>query len=182
MRLVVTVRGDEDGDDATVAELGTWLKDVPQLRGRVDRAERDGGPTGTMGPAVDALVAVLEPGGVAAVFAGALVAWLQTRRSSHTISVTRPDGTRISISSRQARGLSPQEAADLAERLARPPADGGTQDGTRQVGPGDATHQASPGDGTRQVGPGDATRQADPGDGTRREDPRDGNSPGSPTA
>ncbi|MEU5415457.1 effector-associated constant component EACC1 [Streptomyces clavifer] len=124
MRLVVTVRGEMGSDDG-VADLGTWLKDVPQLRGRVDRAERDGGPPGTMGPAMDALVAVLEPGGVAAVFVGAVVAWLQTRRSSYTISVTRPDGTRISLSSRQARALSPQDAADLAERLARPPADGG---------------------------------------------------------
>ncbi|GDY40602.1 hypothetical protein SANT12839_014840 [Streptomyces antimycoticus] len=124
MRLVVTVRGDEDGVEGGLAELGTWLTDVPQLRGRVDRVERDGVPAGAMGPAADALVAVLEPGGVAAAFAGALVAWVQTRRSSHTISVTRPDGTRITISSRQARALSPQEAADLAERLARPPRDG----------------------------------------------------------
>ncbi|MFC8423489.1 hypothetical protein ACFUN7_21910 [Streptomyces sp. NPDC057236] len=140
----MTVHDDENGTGDTAgaaAELRTWLTDVPRLRGRVDRAERDdraernGGaerddraPARTMGPAVDALVAVLEPGGVAAVFAGALVAWLQTRRSSHTISVTRPDGTRITLSSRQARALSPQEAADLAERLARPPADGARQD------------------------------------------------------
>jgi len=131
MQLVMTVRGDEDGTDEA-AELRTWLTDVPELRGRVGR---DGAPReGTMGPAVDALVAVLEPGGVAAVFAGALVAWLQTRRSSHTISVTRPDGTRITLTSRQARTLSPQEAADLAERLARPPRDG---DGD-ETGPGTA--------------------------------------------
>lgn len=147
MRLVVTVHGDENGngngtDDSAgaAAELRTWLTDVPQLRGRVDRAERDGGdaPDRTMGPAVDALVAVLEPGGVAAVFAGALVAWLQTRRSSHTISVTRPDGTRITLSSRQARSLSPQEAAELAERLARPPADEARQDGDADTQDGDA--------------------------------------------
>jgi hypothetical protein len=142
MRLVVTVRGDEDSADGGVAELGTWLRDVPQLRGRVDRAERDGAPAGTMGPAIDALVAVLEPGGVAAVFAGALVAWLQTRRSSHTISVTRPDGTRITLSSRQARALSPQEAADLAERLARRPGDAGPQNGTPEE-----THEEDPRDG-----------------------------------
>ncbi|MGW7023289.1 effector-associated constant component EACC1 [Streptomyces decoyicus] len=135
MRLVVTVCGDENSADGGVAELRTWLRDVPQLRGRVDRAERDGAPAGTMGTAVDALVAVLEPGGVAAVFAGALVAWLQTRRSSHTIRVTRPDGTRITLSSRQARALSPQEAADLAERLARRPDDGDSQDRTQEETP-----------------------------------------------
>lgn len=161
MRLVVTVHDDENGTGDTAgaaAELRTWLTDVPRLRGRVDRAERDdlgerddraerdGAPARTMGPAVDALVAVLEPGGVAAVFAGALVAWLQTRRSSHTISVTRPDGTRITLSSRQARALSPQEAADLAERLARPPADGARQDdGDQDDGDGD-TQDGDPSD------------------------------------
>ncbi|MFC8368439.1 hypothetical protein ACFUIT_10720 [Streptomyces sp. NPDC057239] len=156
MRLVVTVHDDENGTGNTAgaaAELRTWLTDVPRLRGRVDRAEQDdraerdgGAPARTMGPAVDALVAVLEPGGVAAVFAGALVAWLQTRRSSHTISVTRPDGTRITLSSRQARALSPQEAADLAERLARPPADGTRQDdGDQDDGDGD-TRDGDPSD------------------------------------
>ncbi|WP_406054369.1 hypothetical protein OG462_03670 [Streptomyces sp. NBC_01077] len=147
MRLVVTVRGDEDNADGGVAELGTWLRDVQQLRGRVDRAERDGAPAGTMGPAMDSLVAVLEPGGVAAVFAGALVAWLQTRRSSHTISVTRPDGTQITLSSRQARALSPQDAADLAERLARRPADEGPRDGTQDGGTQEETHEEDPRDG-----------------------------------
>lgn len=164
MRLVVKVHDDENGtgDSAgAAAELRTWLTDVPRLRGRVDRAEQDdragqdgddsagrdnGTSTRTMGPAVDALVAVLEPGGVAAVFAGALVAWLQTRRSSHTISVTRPDGTRITLSSRQARALSPQEAADLAERLARPSADGARQDdGDQDDGDGD-TQDGGPSD------------------------------------
>ncbi|MGW4024622.1 effector-associated constant component EACC1 [Streptomyces sp. NPDC005009] len=158
----MTVHDDENGTGDTAgaaAELRTWLTDVPRLRGRVDRAEQDdraerddgaeqddGASARTMGPAVDALVAVLEPGGVAAVFAGALVAWLQTRRSSHTISVTRPDGTRITLSSRQARALSPQEAADLAERLARPPADGARQDdGDQGDGDGD-TRDGGPSD------------------------------------
>ncbi|MEV6310059.1 hypothetical protein AB0M10_15850 [Streptomyces sp. NPDC051840] len=156
MRLVVTVHDDENGtgDRVGAAELRTWLTDVPRLRGRIDRAEQDDSAgrdnsdaTRTMGPAVDTLVAVLEPGGVAAVFAGALVAWLQTRRSSHTISVTRPDGTRITLSSRQARALSPQEAADLAERLARPAADGALQDddGDRDDGDGD-TQNGGPSD------------------------------------
>ncbi|MEV8405927.1 hypothetical protein AB0R12_08965 [Streptomyces niveus] len=158
MRLVVTVRGDENSGDGGAAELGTWLRDVPQLRGRVDRAERDGAPPGAMGAAVDTLVAVMEPGGVAAVFVGALVAWLQTRRSSHTISVTRPDGTRITLSSRQARALSPQEAADLAERLARPAGDGGQQTET-QAETHDETH-----------------------DETHEEHPRDGRSPDRRTA
>ncbi|WP_103512661.1 hypothetical protein [Streptomyces sp. SM13] len=123
MRLTVTVQ-DDAGEGNGHAELRSWLLDVPELRGRVDRRERDDGSARTMGPAADALVALLEPGGVAAAFAGAMVAWVQTRRSSHTVTVIRPDGTEITISSRQARAMSPEEAAALAERLARPPEHG----------------------------------------------------------
>ncbi|GGJ71481.1 effector-associated constant component EACC1 [Streptomyces brasiliensis] len=123
MRIVLTVR-DDAGAENGAAALRSWLTDVPQLRGRIGR-EDESGPPGTMGAATDALVAVLEPGGVAVAFAGALVAWVQSRRSSHTVDVTRPDGTRIVISSRQARTMSLQEAADLAERLAGPDGEGG---------------------------------------------------------
>ncbi|MFF0964733.1 effector-associated constant component EACC1 [Streptomyces sp. NPDC003703] len=66
---------------------------------------------GTMGAASDALIALLEPGGVATVFAGAVIAWVQTRCGNHTITVTRPDGTEITISSGRTR--------DVARRLGR---------------------------------------------------------------
>ncbi len=127
MRLIMTVRNDEE-ETSAAAELRNWLTEVPELRGRVSRAEPDEAPADAMGPATDAVMALLEPGGVAAVFAGALVAWVQTRRSSHTITVTRPDGTEITISSRQARAMTSEEAAALAERLARPAGEGDPPD------------------------------------------------------
>ncbi|MFC4332543.1 hypothetical protein ACFPC0_33220 [Streptomyces andamanensis] len=74
---------------------------------------------GTMGAVSDALIALLEPGGVATVFAGAVIAWVQTRRGNHTITVTRPDGTEITISSGRTRDVSPQEGA--TSRSAWPP-------------------------------------------------------------
>lgn len=131
MRVVMRVSNDAEGDGGT-SELRSWLNGLPELRGRVDyvaTGERDTAPTDTMGAATDALVAVLEPGGVAAVFAGAVVAWAQTRRSNHTITVRRPDGTEITISCRQARAMTPEEAADLAERLARPRGPAPSQEG-----------------------------------------------------
>ncbi|MGP4090160.1 effector-associated constant component EACC1 [Streptomyces sp. KR55] len=115
MRTVITVW--PDGAE----ELRGWLLDVPDLRGRIHRDEPATPQSGAMGPATDALVALLEPGGVAAVFAGATVAWVQSRRSNHTITITRSDGSTIEITTRQTRNLSPQELAELAERLARPP-------------------------------------------------------------
>ncbi|WP_239477261.1 hypothetical protein [Streptomyces sp. CS147] len=119
---------------AVEEQLRGWLLNEPELRGRVRRESTEPRP-GTMGPATDALVALLEPGGVAAVFAGAIVAWVQTRRGNHSVTVTRPDGTSITISTRQARSLSPQELAELAERLARPelpPPPGNGQSGTER--------------------------------------------------
>ncbi|WP_276313892.1 MULTISPECIES: effector-associated constant component EACC1 [unclassified Streptomyces] len=107
-----------EGSTSAVEELRGWLLNEPELRGRVRREPAEA-PPGAMGPAADALVALLEPGGVAAVFAGAVVAWVQTRRGNHTVTVTRADGSSVTISTRQARGLSPQELAELAERLAR---------------------------------------------------------------
>ncbi|UCM90471.1 effector-associated constant component EACC1 [Streptomyces marincola] len=124
MRVVMTVAG-EGTSPSGVHELHGWLRDVPELRGRVGRDEAAPPVPGAMGPGADALVALLEPGGVAAAFAGALIAWVQTRRGSHTVTVVRPDGTEITISTRQARELTPEQLAELAERLARPPADPG---------------------------------------------------------
>ncbi|MFJ8790290.1 hypothetical protein [Streptomyces sp. NPDC102462] len=113
MRIVITVDGGRDGG----AELRRWLTAEPQLRGRI-RLDTQPPPPGAMGGgAMDALIAILEPGGVATVFAGAVVAWAASRRSSQTITVTKPDGTQISIESTQVRADAAQ-AADLVERLA----------------------------------------------------------------
>ncbi|RKN10217.1 effector-associated constant component EACC1 [Streptomyces radicis] len=128
MRVVITVRGDGDQGGAEGAsaarELRQWLVGERELRGRVHPEGPADPEAGTMGPAADALVALLEPGGVAAVFAGALIAWVQTRRGSYTVTVTRADGTEVTVSSRHVRGLSPDEIAALAERLARPSGEG----------------------------------------------------------
>ena len=123
MRVTMTVRPEG------AHELRAWLRDVPELRGRVLRDTTAEAPPGAMGPAADAVIALLEPGGVAAVFAGALVAWVQTRRQDCTVTVTRPDGTEISIATRRARQLSPQELAELTERLAGPPPGDGRDSG-----------------------------------------------------
>ncbi|WP_251096238.1 hypothetical protein [Streptomyces sp. Caat 7-52] len=139
MRTVLTVQaaGRPDG----VEELRGWLLNEPELRGRIVRQRPTAEPPGAMGPATDALVALLEPGGVAAVFAGAVVAWVQSRRGDHTVSITRADGTTIEISTRQTRNLSPQELADLAERLAGP--SGGENGGGHAEPPGEERWQGS---------------------------------------
>lgn len=71
-----------------------------------------------MGLTADTILAVLAPGGVAAVFAGAVVAWVQTRRGSQTVRIIRPDGSEITITSSHVRGLDARQTADLARQLA----------------------------------------------------------------
>ncbi|GGT26658.1 effector-associated constant component EACC1 [Streptomyces purpureus] len=116
MRTLIAVHG-EGADGAH--ELRRWLSAVPQLRGRIHSgATQAEPPAGAMGLATDALLAVLAPGGVAAVFAGAVVAWAQTRRGSQTITITRPDGTQVTVSTTHVRGLDAQQSADLARQLA----------------------------------------------------------------
>ncbi|MFF2751706.1 hypothetical protein ACFVVA_39975 [Kitasatospora sp. NPDC058048] len=121
MRIVITVRSDEPDGRAVGANdihgLRRWLAETPALRGRVGR---DVGPAepGSMGAVTEALLALLEPGGVASVFAGTVVAWVQTRRGSHTITITRPDGSRISLSTSHVKKLTPEQITLLTRDLA----------------------------------------------------------------
>ncbi|MFI6207465.1 hypothetical protein ACIBAI_13830 [Streptomyces sp. NPDC051041] len=115
MRLVVTTRGSDPGG---THELRRWLAGEPRLRGRIRKGGDAAPPPGTMGAGTDALIALLEPGGVAAVFAGAVVAWVQSRRGSQTVTVTRPDGTEITITTTQVKGLDARQTAELAQQLA----------------------------------------------------------------
>jgi hypothetical protein len=113
MRIIVTVEGDDSGSGH---ELRRWLTAEPEMRGRVRPA--DAPPPGATGAVSDTLVALVEPGGIAAVFAGALVAWLQSRRGTRTVTITRPDGTRITVTAAQVKALDARRAADLARELA----------------------------------------------------------------
>ncbi|MFI0780912.1 hypothetical protein [Streptomyces sp. NPDC021212] len=120
MRIGLTVRADEraPSPDAGSDDLRRWLAGQPGLRGRVRRATDSGPPPGAMGAGTDVILALLEPGGVATVLAGAVVTWLQTRRGGRTVTLTRPDGTEITVSSAEVGTLDPQQAIELAERLA----------------------------------------------------------------
>lgn len=115
MRIAIT---SEDGDSGALRELRRWLSEEPELRGRI--RPHTPGPLrpDTMGLEADALLALLAPGGVAAVFAGALVAWVQTRRGDQTITVTRPDGTTVTVSTTRLKGLDAEQNARFVRELA----------------------------------------------------------------
>ncbi|MER6605412.1 hypothetical protein ABT282_05770 [Streptomyces sp. NPDC000927] len=115
MRIAIT---SEDGDSGALRELRRWLSEEPELRGRI-RAHTPGPlRPDTMGLEADALLALLAPGGVAAVFAGALVAWVQTRRGDQTVTLTRPDGTTVTVSTTRLKGLNAEQNARFVRELA----------------------------------------------------------------
>ncbi|MEU9304631.1 hypothetical protein [Streptomyces sp. NPDC048269] len=87
---------------------------MPELRRHLGEPP----PPDAMGLGSDALIAVLAPGGVAAVLAGAVVAWVQSRRGDQTVAITTGEGTEITISTTRVRGLDARQSADLARELA----------------------------------------------------------------
>ncbi|MFF1797643.1 hypothetical protein ACFVXQ_26080 [Kitasatospora sp. NPDC058263] len=108
----------EDGEADAVHELRSAFLDEPDLRGRVAWTRNAPPADGIMGLAAEALLVLLAPGGVAAVLAGAVVAWVQSRRTSHTVTITRVDGTSISVSTAQVRPLDAEQLNVLVREVA----------------------------------------------------------------
>jgi hypothetical protein len=116
VKLMVSVVPGEH--DAALRSLREWLAAEPALRGQVRLVEPAPRP-GTLGGVVEALQVVLGPGGVAPVFAGALVAWARRRVGDAEVMVTRPDGTSVTVKATNVRGLDGPEMADLVAGVAR---------------------------------------------------------------
>lgn len=103
--------------DTGVHDLRRRLAGEPELRGRI-RTDGSGPlPAGAMGLATDALLAVLEPGGVVTTFAAGLVTWLAARRTECTVTVTRPDGTQITLTATRIRNLTAQQRAEFVREI-----------------------------------------------------------------
>ncbi|MDN0200572.1 hypothetical protein [Streptomyces sp. S.PNR 29] len=151
---------------ADVHELRRFLTAQPRLRGRVTRADASAPPPpGTMGLVADALLALLAPGGVASVLAGAVIAWVQSRKGDQSVTLTRPDGTQISVTSTQVRSMDPTQVEALVRQLAAQlePAEGDAVAGPERQQPDsgaggtlDPAHRpaAAPADPARRPGAG----------------------------
>ncbi|MEU0072448.1 hypothetical protein ABZ027_23295 [Streptomyces sp. NPDC006332] len=112
--------------DTSVHDLRRRLSGEPQLRGRL-RPVDSAPPPGAMGLPGEALLALLEPGGVVTTFAAGLITWLATRRTACTVSVTRPDGTEITLTSTSVKNLSPQKRAEFIREITAALDEGATE-------------------------------------------------------
>jgi hypothetical protein len=81
------------GDDvAEFAALWEWLRGERALTGAVRAVRRQPGET-ELGGAFDLVTVALGSGGAGVVLANSLVAWLQARRRTITITVTTAKGS-----------------------------------------------------------------------------------------
>ncbi|MFF5155643.1 hypothetical protein ACFY3N_05125 [Streptomyces sp. NPDC000348] len=115
VRVGISVGG--TAAEGGVHELRRHLATEPELRGRVRTDGSAPLPPGAMGLPGEALLALLEPGGVLTTFAAGLVTWLAARRTECTVTVTRPDGTQVTVTSTRARNLTPRQRADLVREI-----------------------------------------------------------------
>jgi Effector Associated Constant Component 1 len=119
--VVVTVAGQPTGLDGGVGgdgvrSLRSWLTGEDELQGRVDLLESPPSP-GQMGAVVEALLVVLAPGGVAAVLAGAVLAWVRQRSADLRVTLRRSDGAEAEICVKRLRGLTAGELPTVVEAL-----------------------------------------------------------------
>ena len=95
------------GTGGELADLGEWLGDEDELRGRVSPVR---GPVSDteLGPVIELLTVALGAGGAGTVVASSLKTWLMTRRTTARITVER---------ARRSVTLDIQTIADVAPLL-----------------------------------------------------------------
>ncbi|MFD4031593.1 hypothetical protein ACFWVP_13985 [Streptomyces sp. NPDC058637] len=118
MRVTLAVGDPGSGSVGAPNDLGRWLRRHPELRDRVTTEPGHEPVAGTMGTAGELLSLLLAPGGMTAALAAAVVAWLQNRRGTQTVTITLPDGTQVTVSSERVRGLTAEASGEVAERVA----------------------------------------------------------------
>lgn len=116
-RVDVTVAVTGAGVADELRSLHEWLVAEEELRGRVRLVESPP-PPGTLGSVPELLAVVLAPGGVAAVLASTVIAWMRHRTGEVACKLTRPDGTSVEISAQRVRGTDVAEVRELVAELA----------------------------------------------------------------
>lgn len=96
-----------EGDPEVLHALHQWLRNEPELRGRVRQVDRQPAP-GEMGALADVLMVALGSGGAVGVVASSLkVFFAQPRRSDVQITIETSDGRKVSVNAQ--RAANPEE-------------------------------------------------------------------------
>lgn len=102
MEASFDISGGREADD--LGSLWEWMQADGELGGRA-RVVHAPVEEGTLGSLADVLAVTLGPGGVATAVASAAVAWIRRRVGDVSLKVTRSDGSSLSLTSQNVRGL-----------------------------------------------------------------------------
>lgn len=107
-----------DGPDPAVhaRSLYAWLAGEDELRGAVRLVGSPPQP-GRLGATTELLTVALAPGGVVTVLAGLLVAWVGRPTGVRSVTVTRADGTSVTVTTEQARETGGAGSRQLADQV-----------------------------------------------------------------
>ncbi|WP_373862559.1 effector-associated constant component EACC1 [Nocardia lijiangensis] len=93
-----------EGQDADLESLRTWLRREPELRGKV-RTVTGPVPTEAMGALAELAVALAATAPIATALARSIPPWLSQRTIGRTadltVTVTGPDGRKVSLSAKR---------------------------------------------------------------------------------
>ncbi|MFE3230094.1 hypothetical protein [Nocardia sp. NPDC059228] len=96
--VVAVTEGNQFGD---MDSLAMWLRQEPELRGRIHIAPRVP-DAGEMGSVVDAITVAVGGGGSVSVLAMSLRTWLaQPRRSDVSIRIRHSDGRSVTVDAKR---------------------------------------------------------------------------------
>jgi Effector Associated Constant Component 1 len=113
LRIEVT----DDADQGASAHLARFLRGEHEFRGQVAVIPAVS-PPDAMGAVTDSLVVVLSQTGIATALSATLIAWIRSRRGSTRLTVTRPDGSTVTVVATQVKSLTSAELHAFAAEFA----------------------------------------------------------------
>jgi hypothetical protein len=126
MDVTVRVLGREALAVAELRSLCTWLGREDEFRGWVRLVEAAPEP-GTLGGWPEAVAVALGEGGAVTVLASAVMSWIRHRTSDVTCTMTRSDGTSVTLETTRIRGTDQAGFRELLEQTVAALDDGDTK-------------------------------------------------------
>lgn len=111
IRLIITAESSEE-----LRDLGEYLLDTDDLRGRVRQRLRPPGPE-DMGPELDALQLVLGPAGITTATVTAFIAWVRSRRGTVQVTVHGASGRKVELKASNVAALNAEGLQQLTISL-----------------------------------------------------------------
>lgn len=128
VNVTVSVLGREAVAAEELRSLFTWLGGREEFRGRVRLVEAAPAP-GTLGGWPEVLAVALGEGGAVTVLASAVMSWVRSRTSDVTLTISRPGGMSVKVTTAGVRGMDQASLRELIKQAVAALDDGNTERG-----------------------------------------------------